>query len=177
MVGYGASAKRRLLYVGLTAAFLLQLFSSAATAPTFARNHQLWDIGSDILALQQWLNQNGYAVAQSGPGSRANETDFFGLRTYHSLLEFQAAHHLPAIINAHKRAAHFDRADTLPRNNQMVILGLGALGVRQSNGDEKRHYQNNSPSGNPPIKPCISPNPRIFVDNHSMVRPRSSKSQ
>lgn len=96
MVGYGASAKRGLLYLGLTAAFLLPLFSSAATAPTFARNHQLWDIGSDILALQQWLNQNGYSVAQSGPGSPAHETDFFGLRTYHALLEFQATHHLPA---------------------------------------------------------------------------------
>ena len=96
MVDYRASAKRTLLYVSVTVAFLLPLFSSAATAATFARNHQLWDTGPDILTLQQWLNQNGDAVAEKGPGSPAHETDFFGLRTYHALLEFQATHHLPA---------------------------------------------------------------------------------
>lgn len=57
--------------------------------------HQLWDRGPDILALQQWLNANGYPLAQSGVGSPGQETDIFGPHTYRALLKFQAAHDLP----------------------------------------------------------------------------------
>jgi hypothetical protein len=58
----------------------------------FTVNRQLWDEGPDILALQQFLNTHGFEVAQSGPGSPGNETDFFGLLTYAALVKFQDAH-------------------------------------------------------------------------------------
>jgi peptidoglycan hydrolase-like protein with peptidoglycan-binding domain len=50
---------------------------------------------SDILQLQQWLNTNGYPLAQTGVGSPGQETDIFGPHTYRAPLKFQAAHDLP----------------------------------------------------------------------------------
>ena len=83
------------MYLVIVSALLLPAFAFAQTAPTFGINHQLWDHGPDILALQQWLNTNGYIVAQIGAGSPGEETDVFGPHTYRALLKFQAAHDLP----------------------------------------------------------------------------------
>jgi peptidoglycan hydrolase-like protein with peptidoglycan-binding domain len=63
---------------------------------TLNQNHQLWDTGSDIQALQQWLNANGFPLAQSGAGSPGNETTTFGTHTYQALIDFQKSKGLPA---------------------------------------------------------------------------------
>ena len=47
--------------------------------------------GADVKALQQWLNANGYRVAESGPGSPGNETSRFGNATRSALIKFQKA--------------------------------------------------------------------------------------
>jgi Bacterial Ig domain/Putative peptidoglycan binding domain len=92
-----ASANRGILYVVILSAVMLPSFASAeTTVPTFSQNYQLWDEGADILALQQWLNANGFTVAQSGAGSPGQETETFGDHTYQALLLFQTAHGLPA---------------------------------------------------------------------------------
>lgn len=65
-------------------------------AAAFTLNRQLWDEGPDILALQQWLNANGFQLAAAGAGSPGNETDIFGPHTYQAPVRFQAAHSLPA---------------------------------------------------------------------------------
>ena len=59
-------------------------------------NHRLGDHGDDILALQQFLNEHGFTVALTGPGSSGQETGFFGAKTYHALIKFQKANGLPA---------------------------------------------------------------------------------
>lgn len=46
----------------------------------------------DVRALQQFLNANGFIVSLSGPGSKGNETDYFGLKTKLALAQFQEAH-------------------------------------------------------------------------------------
>jgi len=53
------------------------------------------DTGSDIQSLQQFLNAQGFMVAQSGAGSPGEETTVFGNHTYQALIKFQAAHGLP----------------------------------------------------------------------------------
>lgn len=68
---------------------------STSSSP-FLINHELWDQGPDILALQQWLNAHGFPLVSSGWGSPGNETDTFGLYTYAALIKFQEAHGLPA---------------------------------------------------------------------------------
>jgi hypothetical protein len=50
--------------------------------------------GDDVKELQKLLNQKGFAVAASGPGSQGQETKLFGLRTYRAVVAFQKAHNL-----------------------------------------------------------------------------------
>jgi hypothetical protein len=48
--------------------FLLPALSHAdSPAPLFFQSHQLWDSGPDIQLLQQFLNAQGFIVAQDGP--------------------------------------------------------------------------------------------------------------
>lgn len=69
---------------------------ASSAPPPFVQNRQLCDEEPGILALQQWLNANGYPLAQTGAGSPGKETDIFGPHTYEALIQFQAAHRLPA---------------------------------------------------------------------------------
>jgi len=45
--------------------------------------------GEDVRALQKLLNERGFAVATSGPGSPGNETTIFGSATRSALIRFQ----------------------------------------------------------------------------------------
>lgn len=56
---------------------------------TFDANLRRGSRGEDVRALQQFLNNNGYTVAQSGAGSPGNETDYFGPATERALAEYQ----------------------------------------------------------------------------------------
>lgn len=68
--------------------------SSTATltpTPALTLNLSLGEIDPQVLILQQLLNQAGFTLAVSGPGSPGNETDKFGALTYASLKKFQCA--------------------------------------------------------------------------------------
>jgi hypothetical protein len=58
----------------------------------FLKNLAYRDTNSDVLKLQQYLNAHDFAVAESGPGSPGQETDYFGSLTYTALVNFQNAH-------------------------------------------------------------------------------------
>jgi peptidoglycan hydrolase-like protein with peptidoglycan-binding domain len=75
--------------------------SSAAPAPSytfanspdtaFNRDLDVGSTGEDVLALQKYLNENGFTVAEDGPGSSGNETSKFGALTRAALAKFQQA--------------------------------------------------------------------------------------
>ncbi|MDB5265693.1 MAG: baaA1 [Parcubacteria group bacterium] len=74
--------------------------TAVATAPTgttapvsgsFTRDLTIASTGADVSALQAFLNANGYAVAQTGPGSSGHETTMFGFATQAALARFQTA--------------------------------------------------------------------------------------
>ena len=44
--------------------------------------------------LQKFLNARGFQIAQTGPGSPGNETDYFGAKTEAALIRFQEANAL-----------------------------------------------------------------------------------
>jgi peptidoglycan hydrolase-like protein with peptidoglycan-binding domain len=48
--------------------------------------------GAEVTRLQVFLNARDFAIAESGPGSRGNETDFFGVLTENAVKRFQAAY-------------------------------------------------------------------------------------
>jgi hypothetical protein len=65
--------------------------TSSTTILGFTRYLEVGSKGTDVTELQQFLNEEGYAVASSGPGSAGNETDYFGALTKNALIKFQDA--------------------------------------------------------------------------------------
>jgi len=45
--------------------------------------------GLDVKELQVWLNNHGYQISLTGPGSKGNETNFFGSKTKQAVIAFQ----------------------------------------------------------------------------------------
>jgi hypothetical protein len=70
---------------------LAQIAALSGGASGFTRDLTVGSTGSDVKALQTWLNAKGYAVASSGAGSPGNETTKFGGLTRAALAKFQAA--------------------------------------------------------------------------------------
>jgi peptidoglycan hydrolase-like protein with peptidoglycan-binding domain len=79
-----------------TASTPSQTPSQTAAPYAFVQNHQLYDVSSDIRALQQWLNAHAFPLATNGPGAPGQETSKFGALTLKALLKFQKAKGLPA---------------------------------------------------------------------------------
>ena len=57
----------------------------------FKANLTLGSLGSEVKALQQFLNSHGYPVAASGFGSSGKETTKFGPATKAALIKYQKA--------------------------------------------------------------------------------------
>lgn len=57
----------------------------------FKANLTTSSLGSEVKALQAFLNAHGYTVAQKGPGSPGNETIRFGALTKAALIKYQKA--------------------------------------------------------------------------------------
>lgn len=55
----------------------------------FNKNLSVGVTSNDVKELQKFLNNKGFAVAESGPGSLGRETSFFGLATRNALIKFQ----------------------------------------------------------------------------------------
>jgi hypothetical protein len=60
----------------------------------FTINLDLGDINEEVRLLQKFLNENGYVIAETGPGSVGNETNIFGPLTQNALIEFQKANRI-----------------------------------------------------------------------------------
>ena len=58
---------------------------------SFTRNLNLGYTGSDVKALQQYLNNHGFIVSANGGGSLGNETTYFGKGTQSALVKAQTA--------------------------------------------------------------------------------------
>lgn len=64
-------------------------------AVVFSRDLKVGSVGEDVRKLQKFLNANGFTVAESGPGSAGNETDWFGPATKKAVMAYQAANGIP----------------------------------------------------------------------------------
>ena len=53
---------------------------------------RLGDVDPEVKELQKFLNNRGFLVAESGPGSSGQETERFGAGTHDAVIRFQEAH-------------------------------------------------------------------------------------
>ena len=65
--------------------------ATSAAVQAFKSNLTVGSLGSEVKALQQFLNAHGYVVATSGAGSPGNETTKFGAATRAALVKYQQA--------------------------------------------------------------------------------------
>lgn len=64
----------------------------------FTRDLKIGMTGDDVQELQRYLNNNGYLLAKTGPGSAGQETKKFGRATREALVKFQKANKInPAV--------------------------------------------------------------------------------
>lgn len=69
----------------------------AITKFNFTRDLKLNMIGDDVKELQKYLNNHGFIIVASGPGSLGNETTKFGYATREALMKFQKANKISPI--------------------------------------------------------------------------------
>jgi len=74
----------------------LAITAQASSASTFTRNLSLRSSAPEVKSLQIFLNSHGFTVARSGAGSLGNETSYFGLATYRSVVNFQKSQNILA---------------------------------------------------------------------------------
>ncbi|MBY0328737.1 peptidoglycan-binding protein [Patescibacteria group bacterium] len=93
--GYGRVGPRTLAAINASGSSPL-----TTTQPTqqlqFTRDLQVGTIGEDVRKLQQFLNANGYTVAEAGAGSKGKETTTFGSYTKLALIRYQLANNIQA---------------------------------------------------------------------------------
>lgn len=61
----------------------------------FKRNLAMYHTGLQVKLLQQFLNDRGFTVSSTGPGSLGAETEYFGRKTYRALVRYQRKERLP----------------------------------------------------------------------------------
>jgi hypothetical protein len=66
--------------------------TTQTTTIVFTRDLTVNDVGDDVKALQQFLNQQGFTIATTGAGSPGNETTTFGTLTQTALSKFQTTY-------------------------------------------------------------------------------------
>jgi HEPN domain-containing protein len=78
--------------------FIISLFFFNAEASTcnFSANLKLGSKGEDVRCLQEFLNNSGYAISNSGIGSKGKESTAFGELTQKALMKWQEKNGLVA---------------------------------------------------------------------------------
>lgn len=68
------------------------------TSSQFTRSLTLGSTGSDVKALQVFLNSKGFTVSTTGAGSKGQESTYFGPATQRAVIKFQIANNItPAV--------------------------------------------------------------------------------
>lgn len=73
------------------AALQASMSGSSSSCYTFSTDLTLGSTSEGVRALQVFLNNKGYMIATAGPGSKGNETTYFGGLTRTALAKYQAA--------------------------------------------------------------------------------------
>jgi len=87
----------------------------------FTRNLKLGMSGQDVRNLQIFLNDQGYTVSITGPGSKGQESTYFGPATYRALIKFQDANRVTILVpNGLVRGTGFFGVSSIKVINQIL---------------------------------------------------------
>ena len=90
----------KLYQKGSFAVSVLFLILPTLASADFTHNLRPGTKDPDVKSLQQFLNQNGYVVALSGPGAAGSETTYYGPATKAALKRYQAAYTQEILVPA-----------------------------------------------------------------------------
>ncbi len=89
------------MFVVLTALLVLLSAFSTYAKDAFTEDLKLGTVSPQVKLLQEYLNQNpATIVANSGSGSKGNETDYFGKLTESAVIRFQGLHRSEILVPA-----------------------------------------------------------------------------
>jgi len=101
----------------------------SGSAPTLPRDLGKGDRGSDVTALQKFLNAHGAQIASSGPGSPGKETSLFGDLTRIALAKYQNTHR-DAVLTPHGAKTGSGYLDAMTRAYIQADAVGGSLAAR-----------------------------------------------
>lgn len=78
-------------FIRLGQTFIFDALLPPPTHYNFTRDLKFGSTGVDVRLLQIFLNNHGFKLALSGPGSPGHETSFFGQLTRQAVIAFQKA--------------------------------------------------------------------------------------
>lgn len=92
---YTVCIMKKITVFNLLFSFILifGFYTHDVSAKTFTKDLWPGTRDQDVVDLQQYLNNNGYKIAESGPGAPGQETNFFGRLTRIALTRFQNDHY------------------------------------------------------------------------------------
>ena len=113
---------------------------SANNVFIFNKNLTLGNVNNDVKQLQIYLNNNGYILAKTGPGSKGKETTKFGSATKASLIKFQK-------VNKIKPSVGYFGPITRDFINKKIIK-LNTIINNSNNNNNTNNNQNNNTGTN-----------------------------
>ena len=101
---YLAPSASTTAYINSLSTSTLPTAPSPAGAYQFKRALRYGMTGSDVKALQEFLNQHGFSLGSTGPGSVGHETTLYSDKTKDAVARFQQAHFKDIITAANLQA-------------------------------------------------------------------------
>ncbi len=133
------------------------------------RNLGPGDTGEDVKKLQQFLNERGFTVASSGPGSPGNETTYYGSRTGAAVKQFQEAYasEILAPLGLSEGTPYFW---TRTRAKANELCAQAQQQQQGSNQNQQQGGQSQAPATNGvAVAPGTQPANGLFVENAARV--------
>jgi uncharacterized protein (TIGR02145 family) len=144
---------KRVLSLGFILLILLLGFTTIkpilANSSYFIFNHNLslGSINNDVKQLQIYLNNNGFIVAKTGPGSKGKETTKFGSATKASLIKFQKVNKIKPSVGYFGPITR-DFINKKIKKQNTIINNTNNNNQSNNNNNQTNNNNNNNNSNN-----------------------------